>query len=90
MFPVHVRQMPQESPLAIEPEASQRKISQVVGVNTPAVEHEATPGVANPITQAGWQVAPKANVVVQLPAAPLVGGTEASHEGTTTVTVKSV
>jgi len=56
-------------------------VAQVAGVNTPSAEHEATPEETNPVSQVGWQVAPKAKEAVQSPTPPLVGAAEASHVG---------
>ncbi len=41
--------------------------------------HEVAPEGAQPLLQVGWQVDPEANVLVQVPLAPLAGAAEASH-----------
>ena len=50
----------------------------VAAVSSPA-RHEDGPDTKYPSLHSGWHDAPLARELVQSPAAPLVGGAEASH-----------
>jgi hypothetical protein len=50
----------------------------VAAVSTLSV-HDVAPDTVYPESHSGWHVEPLARVSVQVPAAPLVGGTAASH-----------
>ena len=51
----------------------------VAAVAVPTVQ-EVVPEIVKPESQVGWHLDPLARVLVQLPTAPLVGATDASHE----------
>ena len=67
------------APLVGATDASHEFASHVAAVVIPAVQ-EVVPEIVKPESQVGWHLDPLARVLVQLPTAPLVGATDASHE----------
>ena len=67
------------APLVGAADASHEFAEHVAAVRTPVEEHELVPLTVYPESQSGWQVLSKASVAVQVPTAPLVGATDASH-----------
>ena len=51
----------------------------VAAVSVPKEEHELVPDTVYPESHSGWHVEPLTRVSVHVPAAPLVGGEDASH-----------
>ena len=70
--------MPSSPVLLESADASHRFAEHVAAISVPAL-HEDVPDTVYPALQVGWHVNPLASELVQSPATPFVGATDASH-----------